>query len=206
MPRQLTPAGRGVPSKEEIQGNPLPKIATKKGGKVKTVIAFDLGVNCIGWALAMDGQLMLYGKFVFKKGEEIPAKLSIFREYLETLLEVYEPDVVVVEKPVSRKGDTTHRHYELLGVVKETVFTTLGYAIKDAWVISALTVKSLLKVPTSTNPDRRKRHDENKAIMCRRINELYGLGLKFENSKQAAGDDIADAIAVLTAYLRRGKE
>lgn len=149
---------------------------------------------------------MLYGKFIFKAGVEVPAKLSIFREYLETLLEVYEPDVVVCEKPLSRRANTTQRHSELLGVIKETVFTTLGYSIKDSWVIPALTVKSLLKVPTSTNPDKTKRHDENKAIMCRRINELYGLGLKFDNSKLTAGDDIADAIAVLTAYLRRGKE
>jgi RNase H-fold protein (predicted Holliday junction resolvase) len=197
--RAIAPAGRGYPSLEEVRGCPVPKIAGTKGGKVVTILAMDLSTSCIGWALGMDRKLALYGKFVFKKDASIGAKLSIFREYLEVLLDIYEPDRVLVEKPMSGRGTTTARHYELLGVVREALFSNLNKDFLDSWIISAKTVKGLMRVKPTGD------HDLNKVAMCNKINELYGFDLVFDkNSKIKSGDDIADAIAVLTAYYRRG--
>jgi hypothetical protein len=48
-------------------------------------------------------------------------------------------------------------------------------------------------------------HDDNKKIMVRRINSIYGLHLKFikNKSKSHNDDDVADAIALLHSWWLR---
>lgn len=48
-------------------------------------------------------------------------------------------------------------------------------------------------------------HDDNKKIMVRRINSIYGLHLKFikNKSKTHNDDDVADAIALLHSWWLR---
>lgn len=199
--RKLAPIGQGFPSSEEIRSNPIPKIANKKGGKVVTVLSLDLSSRCVGWALGMDGEVVLYGKYVFKSTSQVLGeKLSAFGQYLAVLLDVYAPDRVLVEKPLLRKGNTTARHYEMLGVVRSILWERNRRELLDSWLIPATTVKRLLNVPRGQN------HEQNKQLMVRKINQLMQVNLKFDpNSKYKSDDDMADAIALLYAYWRKGR-
>lgn len=201
------PVGRGFPSAEEVRGNPLVKVATKKGGNVVTILSLDLSTSCVGWALGVDRELARYGKFVFKSDSSIIGeKLNAFAAYLTVLIDVYEPDRILVEKPLLRKGNTTARHYELLGVVRAVAYNRRQMEILDSWLIAATTVKNLLRVKAASARDPKKRHSQNKMIMVNRVNELTGLSLRFDaNSKLNTDDDTADAIALLFAYFRKGQ-
>jgi Holliday junction resolvasome RuvABC endonuclease subunit len=203
MARQTKPAGVGYPSANEIRANPIPiRVTSSKAMSVKptTVLALDLSSSCIGWAVGIDKNLVAYGKFVFKTTSAINGdKLATFISYLTVILETYGPQKVLVEKTLMGKGDTTVRHLEILGVVRATVFKILGLEILESWLIPAKTVKRLLKVKKGRD------HAHNKQIMVEKINQLFNLRLKCESSKIESDDDIADAIAVLVAYYRRGQ-
>lgn len=192
MPK--APAGRGFPDIAAIKANP---IRGNKGQQKDPDFALDLSSSCIGWACGIRPRLERFGKFVFKTTAGTGEKLVSFESYLEALLETYAPARLLVERP-NPKGNTAVRHNELLGIVRKVWFEYSELEIEDEWLLAARTVKAQMKVRPGSN------HDENKIIMLNKINGLYRLGLRWDkNSKIKSDDDIADAIAVLTAFWRR---
>lgn len=188
------PAGRGFPDIAQIKGNPIP---ARKGRQTMPDLAFDLSSSCIGWACGVEGRVERSGKFVFKSTAGTGEKLVSFEAYLEALLTTFMPRRLLLERP-STKGTTAIRHNELVGIVRKVWFDVAGSEIADEWLMHPRTIKSLLRVPRGNN------HDENKIIMLNKINSLYGMSLKWDkNSKLKSDDDIADAIAVLTAFWRQ---
>lgn len=192
----VKPNGTGIPSLEELQGCPPVEIVGK-GRQVKT-LALDISSSCIGWALGVDGKPSRWGKFVFKTTAQAGGKLCAWDEFFAGLLDVFQPDRVVIEKPLSRRANTTARHYELLGITKKVWTEKTGTEIKESWLIPVTTIKRVMGVP------RGKDHKSNKQIMLARVSQLLGINLKYSDSKLTSMDDVADALAVLITYYRRG--
>jgi Holliday junction resolvasome RuvABC endonuclease subunit len=190
----VRPAGTGYPSLQEIKSY---RISSRK--KKPTVdLGLDLSSSCVGWALGVDRRIVYKGKFAFKTTADIGEKLVSFEEFIETLLAVFQPNRVYIEKPLSRKGSTTARHFELLGIVRKVWRQASDKEVLDSWLISARTIKTVMMV------ERSKDHKENKRRMVEKINNLYGFKLRFHpNSCIQSDDDTADACAVLTTAWRR---
>jgi Holliday junction resolvasome RuvABC endonuclease subunit len=192
------PAGSGFPSLEQIAGNP---ILGRKGEKPLTTLALDLSSACVGFAVGVDESRTLerMGKFVFRTTSGIGEKLLSFEEYLSGLIMNYWPEHLLIERPTTH-GKTAERHMELLGIVRKVWFEATHSEIEPKWVIHPRTIKSVMKVERGAN------HTQNKIIMVNKVNQLYGLNLKFDkNSKTKSDDDTADAIAVLTTFWRQNR-
>lgn len=158
----------------------------------------DLSTSCVGFAVGADRKLARHGKFVFKSTSGTGEKLCALEEWLVAVLLTYMPERILIEKTVSRRGNTTLRHAEVLGIVRKVWYEITATEIPDSWLISSITVKNLMKV------ERGRDHDHNKQIMVTKVNSLYNLKLHYDkNSKYKTDDDTADAIAVLTTYWRR---
>lgn len=190
----LKPAAQAVPSEQEIAACPIP---TKKGKEHSIDLALDLSTSCIGWAVGVDRELFNWGKLVFKSTADIGEKLQAAAIFLRFLCDTYKPTRILVEKTLARRGDTTLRHAELAGVVRLVWRQYINDEILKSWFVPSKTVKTLLNV------ERGRNHDHNKEIMVNKINDLYNLHFHFDkNSKLKSDDDVADAIAVLTAFWR----
>jgi hypothetical protein len=145
----------------------------------------------------VDRRLERFGKLVFVGGRGIGEKLVSFDDYLSTLIATFWPARLLVEKPFSR-GATSERHNELLGIVRKVWYEKTGLELHPDWIIHPRTIKAQMKVRRGAN------HDQNKVIMLNKVNSLYSLNLKYDKkSKLKSDDDVADAIAVLTAFWRR---
>lgn len=72
--------------------------------------------------------------------------------------------------------------------------------IEPEWFLDPKSVKRILKVKKGRD------HDDNKKIMVKRINSIYGLHLKFVKNKAKSynDDDVGDAIALFHSWLLRG--
>lgn len=189
-------AGTSYPSIEHIQGSAQPERLENE----VVILALDLSTSCVGWCLGIDTDLVLWGKYVFKRSAGIGEKLHAFAEWLQVLIDTYKPDRILLEEPLKRKGNTTARHYEMLGVVRQVWRSRTGTEILKSWIISSTTVKTHMKVKRGRN------HSHNKAIMVDKVNDLYNLKFQYASSKHRSDDDIADAIAVWTTYMRRNRK
>lgn len=181
----------GFPSIEEIKACKLP--SRKK--KSQRDLGLDLGSRCLGWGFGIDKKLIKYGKFVFKSNASTGNKLEALYVCIDTLVTSLQPTRIIIEKPPTRRGSTTARLHEQLGIIR-AVWARYrdGEDIKPSWLLAPKTIKRALEVRSGVN------HKDNKKIMVNKVNELYNLKLKFaQNSRYDSDDDIADAIAVLEA-------
>jgi len=189
------PTAVSIPSEKEIEASALPSI---NGKKQRRVLGFDLSSTCVGWALALDGKILTYGKYVFKSTAKLGEKANAFRGFVAVLLDTYSPDVLLVEKPLSGRRINNQPTIELVGVLRELWFAKTGSEILKSWFLTAKLVKLRLNVPLGHS------HDRNKELMVSKINQLLGLKLKYDrNSKYKSDDDVADAIGVVLAYVKR---
>lgn len=189
-PHDRVPTCRAIPSLEAIQAKPI-----AHRGRKQIRLALDLSTSCVGWALGAGTEILAYGKFVFADDREMGDKLVSFADHLLVLLKTFKPHRVVAERPMSRRGQVTALHNQMLGVVRHIVFQHLSVEVLDTHLISPITVKNRLGVRKG------KDHAQNKQYMVEHINEVLGLNLKYHpNSKLQTQDDVADAIAILLAW------
>lgn len=186
------PAGEAIPALGEIRATPL---ATRVGEEAPRIdLGLDLSTTCVGWAQGADQQsIVQWGKFVFRTKAPFGERLLALEAFLRELFQATQPERLWVERPLSRHGKTTSRHYEVLGIVRKVWREVSGAEIPDEQIIAPATIKSRLKVKRGGD------HQKNKEIMLRRVNELYGLRLKYDDNKRKSDDDAADAIALLSA-------
>lgn len=189
------PASKAFPSLEEIKSNKIPQRVGESPSSV--VLAFDISSTCVGWALDCDGKPVTWGKLVFKTTATMGEKLVALEEFFVTLLNTYRPNVLLVEKVLSRKASTTSRHNQLFGIILKCWFQFSATELKESWIISPRTVKRVMRVRRGID------HDQNKEIMVNKINQILGIKLKYaKNSAYDSDDDTADAIAILITYRR----
>lgn len=194
-----SPAGQSVPDLTQIHIASTQFLRKKKNQPID--LALDISSKCVGWAVGVGKELRYYGKFVFRTNAEVGEKLLAFDEFIGELLRVLRPDRLFVEKTPSRKGKTTERHLELLGVIRKVWRQATDKEIRESWIIPAITIKRFMNVKKGRN------HAENKRIMVNRINEVLGISLNWHNnSKYQSDDDVADAIAVLLTAWRKGEK
>jgi Holliday junction resolvasome RuvABC endonuclease subunit len=165
------------------------------------ILAFDLSTTCIGWALGIDGGLTKHGKLIFKASASVGEKLAAWEEFASSLIEAVKPDQVALERPMSRRGNVTARHYELVGILRYVYRKAVGAEIGADCLIPAETAKLAVGVRKGGTYKDRKRY------MVERINAITGLALKYHpNSKLQSDDDIADAIAILLTHTARAND
>lgn len=191
----MTRKKRGPATAYEFLGVPIPELL---GADNLVEAGFDVSSSCVGWSLGIDKELINFGKFVFKSTAEIGEKLVAFEQWFRTFLQTYKPKRIIIEKPLSRKGNVTMRHNELMGIIRKVWREETGSEVLDSWFLPATTIKRLMNVTRGRN------YDDNKRIMVEKVNDICGLRLRYHRtSKLQSDDDVADAIAVLMSYWRQ---
>jgi len=164
------------------------------------ILALDIAGKATGWAVGKGKTLLGYGKFLSNMKHNRSQRLSEFGEWLAGLLAKEEPDIVLIEKPyLGRNSNVLVNLSKYIAIAEVEVFRTLNKEVEEEWLLDPRSVKKGLKLkkPRSKQSARAK-HDENKELMVRRINEIYGLKLIYDaNSKIKSDNDSADAIALL---------
>lgn len=188
------PTATSIPTFEEI------KDSAPDSFPGQVTLALDISGKCIGWAIGMEGELLLSGKYVFKGTASKAEKLYAFYELLESLYTGYEPTMLVSERPDPRAG--TRNHFEFLGVLRLFWFEKQSKDLEEKQLLGARTIKKHMHVDLAKGDNR---HAKNKQLMVHKVNTLFGLDLKFDittGSSYRNDDDIADAIAVLVTYWK----
>lgn len=164
------------------------------------ILALDVSGSCTGWALGLYGKLESYGKYIQKQSGSKGKKLAQFADWLTGLLEAKKPTIILIEKPYrGRNSNVLANLSKFIAIVELCAYLTLDLELQDSWFLDPRAIKKALKV------QRGKDYDDNKKIMVNKINELFGLKLKYSNSKskKLSDDDVADSIAVLVAFWAR---
>jgi RNase H-fold protein (predicted Holliday junction resolvase) len=193
------PAGQGFPSSEEIEAKGFPARGKKKGKKSDVILSLDLSTSCIGWAVGYEEKIVSFGKLIFTDDRCIGEKAVALAVYLSSIFKVFEPSLILIERPMDRRGNVTRLHNQMLGVVRYLAFRLLKLEVDDEHLMVPQTIKKLMGVPKGRN------HDHNKQIMVEHINKTLGLGLRYHTSKFKSEDDVADAIAILLSWWIKTK-
>lgn len=116
---------------------------------------------------------------------------------MEKLLTEKSPELVIIERPFRGRNSNVLAHLsKFVAVVELTAYRVLGLEITPECFLDPRSVKKTLKVKRGRN------HDDNKKIMVKKINSIYGLHLKFVKNKAKSfnDDDVADSVALLHAW------
>lgn len=169
--------------------------------KGKRILGLDISSVSCGYAVFEDEDLIIRGHFR-QSGDDHGEKLANFGEWLTRTLGQIQPTHVLFEMPYpSRKANTYGVLMLYVAEVLRVHWLVLEHEVPDSHRIGPRIVKSTLKVPKGQD------HLDNKRIMVRYINKLYGLHLKFEErdkKKRVSQDDEADAIALVLAARKLG--
>src|SRR6266567_7996075 len=158
------------------------------------VLALDVSGSCTGWSFGIDGHLEGYGKFISKTSGSRGKRLFEFGQWIEVILDNKKPDIIVIEKPYKgRNSNVLANLSKFISVVELAAYKVLALELDEEWFIDPKSVKKALKVKKG------KDYNDNKRLMVAKINNLYGLKLKYglNKSKSYNDDDIADGIALL---------
>lgn len=147
--------------------------------------------------MGVEGRLEAYGKYISKTTDSKSKQLYDFATWLEVLLKSRTPDIVVIERPFrGRNSNVLVQISKFIAIAQYALYKALQIELQPEWLLDPRVVKKTLKVKKGRN------HDDNKKIMVKRINSIYGLHLKFIKNKAKSynDDDVADAIALLHAW------
>lgn len=173
------------------------------------ILALDVAGAATGWAFGNNHSLKAYGKFISDLKQGRGERLCSFSVFIRDLLVLYEPDVILIERPyLGRNSNVLVNLSKMIAAVEIQAFAVLGINIESEWFISPREVKKVLEIyprPNSRNHD--DTYASNKAATVARINKLFGLSLNYtkNKSKKFNDDDIADAIAVLATWWAKQK-
>lgn len=159
----------------------------------------------MGWAYFEQGTVVEYGKYNPAGRDHFHgAKLAAFREWLLELLDKYQPTHVVVEAPYRGRNGKTYGILSMYyGVVLATYFAWSGTELHKDYTVQPRQVKLTLQWPARTDYEERKRQAVEWA------NRTFNLNLRFKADDKRArvsDADIADAIALVTAWILNGSE
>ncbi len=167
-----------------------------------TSLAFDVSGSCTGWCYGEDSTLIDWGKFISKLNRPRSQRLADFHEWAYTLINKLQPDVILIEKPyLGRNSNVLVSLSKFVAVLEVATFEATGQSVSDDWFLDPKLVKKTLELKKNRGSTE-KRYQANKGAMVKKINELYGLRLKYDASKgkNYNDDDIADAVAVFTTW------
>lgn len=166
-----------------------------------TLIALDISSVCVGYAVFENGELATYGRYRLKaKGHG--EKLGKFRKWLTRLLRKHSPNELVIERsfPKGRISNTYRVLSMYEGAAIDAHFSVLNSELPKDNMMFAHEVKRIIGVQKG------KDHSDNKQIMIKAINDMFGLSLRFspkDVKKIRSQDDTADAIALGYAWIQK---
>lgn len=169
------------------------------------ILALDVSGSATGWASGEGHTLKDYGKFISNLKKSRGERLYDFAIWLELLFDKYKPDLILIEKPyLGRNSKVLANLSRFIAIVELVAYQKLQLEIEEEWFIDPKTIKRLLGVARPRKRNNGEHYFDNKAIMVKKINSLYGLKLKYSanKSKKYNDDDSADAIAVWTAWIK----
>lgn len=171
------------------------------------ILALDIAGQATGWALGTETSLQYYGKYISNLKHSRGQRLHEFGEFLEELFTEYQPDIILIERPfLGRNSKVLVNLSKFVAIAELTAFKVLELSIEDDWFVDPRAIKRTLKIRKPKKGSKAAR-DDNKFLMVKKINSLFGLKLKYRKNKnkQFNDDDIADAIAVYAAWLKSKK-
>lgn len=164
------------------------------------VLGLDISSKFVGWAVFQDLKPVAHG--LIKLGEEgHGSRMSLYFRKLTELFSTHTPTDVVIELPFSGRRKKT---YGIL--IQYIAITLLAYyefyqkELPDTHRLQAREIKHYLRVPKGQD------HDDNKQIMIDHINGMFKTSFRFDAKdikKKFSEDDIADAYAVVLAWLTK---
>lgn len=160
-----------------------------------SLLALDVSSVCVGWALFRGLSPVAHGKYLHK-GKAHGQKLAEFEDWLTSILDKEDPEVLVVEAPYA--GRRRYAFGVLMmyyGVVQMAHMRWRKHELPNEHRIAAHQVKRLLNLPKGAT------HTARKIIALERINQLYGMSFVFSENKKNSDDDTADSMAVARAYF-----
>lgn len=171
-------------------------------GAKEVTIGFDISSVCVGYAIFKGLELEEYGKYI-QIGKQHGEKLKNFSLWLDAMLSKYKPEHVVIELPHGGGRGVAFTVLTMyVAMVYASHFRVLGRELNISHCLYPSAIKSNLGVMPAKN------HDQNKEVMVAFINNLFRLSLRCnptDKTKKTTDDDIADAIALVVAWLIRSK-
>ena len=152
---------------------------------MSTVLALDQSSHTTGWAVFKDGKLHDYGKFTFDD-EIVGVRLKKFRLKIEELIDTYLPDEVVFEDIQEQRNILI---FKILAQVQGVLMELLTFLGIPYSTIMAVTWKSALGVKGRARAEQKRNAQQY-------VTNTYGINVV---------QDIADAICIGDAYIRRNK-
>ena len=140
------------------------------------ILSFDVSSVSTGWALLVDGKLQEFGIIKIDKGYSIQKKLYIFKNNVQTLLNVLNPTCIIVEDTYLKNVKTLKVLMQFIGIVNVVTFEILNI---ELLFVSPNTVRKEYKLKT-------------KEEAFDYIKNKYKVKLK--NYTFDTGNDISDAI------------
>ncbi len=165
-------------------------------------ISLDISGSCTGWCYGEDSTLIDWGKLISKLTKSRSERLSVFHNEIACLMEDFHPDIVLIEKPyLGRNSNVLVSLSKFIAAAEIAVYESISLPIKDEWLIDPKLVKKTLGL-RKTKGSTEKKYQSNKLQMVNKINDLYGLRLKYDckKSKNYNDDDTADAIGIFTVW------
>lgn len=169
---------------EAIEGETDFDVLGKKKGK--RILGIDGATKTTGWAIIEDNILLTSG--IKEEKNECPIhRIAKMRQWLVSMIEVYDIDVVVIEDVyVSFNKQTAIMLAKLLGVLENASYITLG--VKPI-VMAAATWKSHCGIKGGSRFQQKKNAQKF-------VKEKYGV---------VASQDRADAICIANAGAHMAK-
>jgi Holliday junction resolvasome RuvABC endonuclease subunit len=200
------PVRRRVTTRRKIKRNPKkalkrfrPEELPRMSGRL---LALDVSSVTVGWAVFDDSALLRFGKWHPPGDDGTHAeRLSNYLHWLELMLEEWDVDLLVVERPYSarnRKAFFVLSRY--FGVAEIAHWRYFAAELPDEQSIQPKAVKDELGAVRDGLT-----YEGRKKLMVDIVNDLYDLHLKYKPRSKQSDDDVADAIAVGHAWLSRLK-
>jgi Holliday junction resolvasome RuvABC endonuclease subunit len=166
----------------------------------QVILALDISSVCVGWAL-FEGQVLVnWGKYV-QVGKHHGQRLFGFYQWLHQICKTHQPSRVIAEAVYPGRSKNA------FGVLKmyQAILMAFHFAryrceMAPDQLITPAVVKRIVGVPKGST------HEDRKRAMVKHINKSFGLRLRFkanDRTKKVSDDDIADAIAVGSAWVDR---
>jgi Holliday junction resolvasome RuvABC endonuclease subunit len=139
------------------------------------ILSFDVSSVSTGWAFIFGGRLKEFGTIVPPKSFRLQEKLYWFKNEVNLLLKIFEPDYIIVEETYLKNVLTLKTLMQFISVVNVQCFEILG---EEPIFISPQTVRSYYKL-------------KNKEEVFEYIKNKYKVKLK--NYTFETGNDITDS-------------
>jgi len=140
------------------------------------ILSLDVSSVSTGWAVFSGSKLNHIGKIVISSKYSLQEKLYMFRNELNSLLILHNPDYVVVEETYLKNVKTLKVLMQFISVVNIECFDTLK---KEPVFVSPNTVRSNFGLKT-------------KSDVFKAVKSKYKVKLK--NYDYDSGNDITDAV------------